>query len=72
MKALFIAFDQAHYEDVYNVLTHNNCRGFTYWQDVQGRGTKSGEPHYGSQPCLAEYELGDSFGCRRDSFGYCS
>ena len=48
MKALFIAFDQAHYEDVYNVLTHNNCRGFTYWQDVQGRGTKSGEPHYGS------------------------
>ena len=29
MKALFIAFDQAHYEDVYNVLTHNNCRGFT-------------------------------------------
>ena len=32
----------------YNVLTHNNCRGFTYWQDVQGRGTKSGEPHYGS------------------------
>ena len=24
MKALFIAFDQAHYEDVYNVLTHNN------------------------------------------------
>ena len=66
MKALFIAFDQAHYEDVYNVLTHNNCRGFTYWQDVQGRGTKSGEPHY------AEYELGDSFGCRRDSLGYCS
>ena len=48
MKALFIAFDQAHYEDVYNVLTHNNCRGFTYWQDVQVRGTKSGEPHYGS------------------------
>ena len=48
MKALFIAFDQAHYEDVYNVLTHNNCRGFTYWQDVQGRGTKSGEPHYGA------------------------
>ena len=48
MKALFIAFDQAHYEDVYNVLTQNNCRGFTYWQDVQGRGTKSGEPHYGS------------------------
>ena len=48
MKAIFIAFDQAHYEDVYSILTHDNCRGFTYWQDVQGRGSKSGEPHYGS------------------------
>ncbi len=48
MKALFIVFDQAHYDDIYSVLTHNNCRGFTYWQDVQGRGSKSGEPHYGS------------------------
>ena len=48
MKAIFIAFDQAHYDDVINVLNHNNCRGFTYWQDVQGRGTRTGEPHYGS------------------------
>ena len=48
MKAIFIAFDRAHYDDVINVLNHNNCRGFTYWQDVQGRGTRTGEPHYGS------------------------
>lgn len=48
MKAIFIAFDQAHYEDINTILTHNNCRGFTYWVDVQGRGSVKGEPHYGS------------------------
>ena len=25
------------------MLTHNNCRGFTYWQDVQGAGVASRE-----------------------------
>ena len=25
-----------------------NCRGFTYWEQVRGRGSKTGEPHYGS------------------------
>lgn len=37
------------------MLEKSNCRGFTQWEQVQGRGSKSGEPHYGSHawPSLA-------------------
>lgn len=48
MKSVFIAFDQAYYERILAVLDRQNCRGFTYFEQVQGRGSKTGEPHYGS------------------------
>lgn len=48
MKAIFIAFDQAYYEQILALLNNNNLRGFTRWEEVQGRGSVSGEPHYGS------------------------
>lgn len=48
MKAIFIAFDQAYYESIVEALNHNGCRGFTAWEQVQGRGSKTGVPHYGS------------------------
>ncbi len=48
MKAIFIAFDQAYYEDIVNMLQQSSCRGFTGWTEVQGRGTRNGEPHYAS------------------------
>ena len=48
MKSIFIAFDQAYYEQVLSVLSANHVRGFTGWNEVLGRGTKTGEPHYGS------------------------
>ena len=48
MKALFIAFDQAHFEAVIDILEKNSCRGFTSFGETTGRGTISGEPHYGS------------------------
>lgn len=55
MKAVFIAFDQAHYDKIIDILTRNNCRGFTSFGEVQGRGSHTGEPHYGSHawPSLA-------------------
>ena len=55
MKAIFIAFDQAHYERIVDMLNRNNCRGFTAWEQVQGRGSQSGDPHYGTHawPSLA-------------------
>ncbi len=48
MKSIFIAFDQAYYEQILDILRANNVRGFTGWEAVLGRGTKTGEPHYGS------------------------
>lgn len=56
MKAIFIAFDQAHHEHVIDILSRSNCRGYTGFGTVQGRGSVSGQPHYGSHawPSLGE------------------
>ena len=48
MKSVFITFDQAFFERIMVLLDRQGCRGFSYWQQVQGRGSKNGEPHYGS------------------------
>jgi len=48
MKSIFISFDQAYYEQVQTILTLNHVRGFTGWESVIGRGTKTGEPHFGT------------------------
>lgn len=48
MKAIFISYDQAHRDSVLAVLNSTMQRGFTAWEDVQGRGSSLGEPHYGS------------------------
>ena len=48
MKSIFISFDQAYYEQVQQILTLNHVRGFSGWESVIGRGTKTGDPHYGT------------------------
>ncbi|HBZ26480.1 MAG TPA: hypothetical protein DEO54_09660 [Rikenellaceae bacterium] len=48
MKAVMIIYNQAHSTVVMNILDELSVRGFTKWTDVQGRGSKKGEPHYGS------------------------
>ncbi len=48
MKAVMITFDQAHYKDIVDILTHLNLRGFTSWKEVFGRGSVDGFPHYGT------------------------
>lgn len=48
MKAIFITYDQAHHEAVIDVLTRLSCRGFTSFGEVQGRGSKTGDPHLGT------------------------
>lgn len=48
MQAIFIAFDQAHYESILDVLEKTSCRGFTSFGETQGKGSKTGVPHYGS------------------------
>lgn len=48
MKALLITFDQSYTEKIIDLLTTNNCRGFSMVEKLQGRGSQSGEPHYGN------------------------
>ena len=46
MKAIFIAFDQAYYERIIEMLHKSGCRGFTAFNDVVCRGSSTGDPHY--------------------------
>ena len=48
MKAVFIAYNQALTEAVNSILDRQNVRGFTKWADAQGRGSDTGEPHFGT------------------------
>ncbi len=48
MKAVFIVYNQALTERVADLLDRTGARGFTQWQDVMGRGSKTGEPHMGT------------------------
>lgn len=59
MQAVFIAYDQAHHAGVIEILDKCLCRGFTAFGNVQGRGSKTGVPHYGSHawPSLAQSML---------------
>ena len=48
MKAAFITYNQSHIEDVEEILHQLSLRGFTRWPEVQGQGSKDGEPHLGT------------------------
>lgn len=49
MKSVFISFNQAYFDKIVSILDRQNIRGYTSWNgSVRGRGTKKGEPHYGS------------------------
>ncbi len=48
MKAVFIAFNQANTERVEYMFDQMGIRGFTWWNNVQGRGSETGEPRMGT------------------------
>lgn len=48
MKSVLITFDQAYYHRIIELLDKQSCRGFSYFPTMQGRGSKTGDPHYGS------------------------
>ena len=48
MKAIFISYNQAFNEEIVEVLEANGQRGYTAWQDIQGRGSETGIPHLGN------------------------
>jgi nitrogen regulatory protein PII len=48
MKTVFIAYDQAHQENVIDALNETNVRGYTIFEQAGGRGSKGGDPHLGT------------------------
>jgi len=48
MKAVFIIFNQTHTERVEYMLDRLEIRGYTWWAEVQGRGSETGEPRMGT------------------------
>ena len=48
MKAIFIVFNQADTDRVEYMLDMLGINGFTFFENVQGRGTNGGEPRRGT------------------------
>lgn len=48
MKAIMIIYNQAHTERVEYMLDKLGIKGYTLWENVQGRGTNTGVPHLGT------------------------
>jgi nitrogen regulatory protein PII len=48
MKAVFIIFNQANTERVEYMFDRLGIRGYSWWENVQGRGSETGEPRKGT------------------------
>jgi nitrogen regulatory protein PII len=48
MKAIMITYNQAHSEKIEYMLDKLGIRGYSLWNDIQGRGTATGVPHLGT------------------------
>ena len=48
MKSVFIIFNQSNTERVEYLLDYLKISGFTFFEEVQGRGTNGGDPHRGT------------------------
>lgn len=48
MKSVLIVFNQSMYDDILDIMDRMMIRGFTYLDQVKGRGSRSGEPRYGT------------------------
>jgi nitrogen regulatory protein PII len=48
MKAVMIIYNQAHTEKVEYLLEKLGIKGYSLWENVQGRGSETGVPHFGT------------------------
>lgn len=48
MKAVMIVFNQANTERVEYMFDKLGIRGYTWWKDVMGQGSETGEPRMGT------------------------
>ena len=42
MKALFIAYNQSYNEEICDILAQFGQRGYTKWEDIEGKGSFNG------------------------------
>ena len=70
MKAIFLACNQALYDEILHTMEQCGVRGYTGWEEVTGCGMTTGEPHLGSHAwptmnssllAIAEDEAADRF-----------
>ncbi|HEX2967790.1 MAG TPA: P-II family nitrogen regulator [Bacteroidales bacterium] len=48
MKAIMIVYNQAHTEKIEYMFEKLGVKGFSLWENVQGRGSSTGVPHLGT------------------------
>ena len=48
MKAIMIIYNQAHSEKVEYMFDKLGIKGYSLWENVKGRGTNTGVPHFGT------------------------
>jgi len=48
MKAIMIIYNQAHTERVEYLMDRLGIKGYSLWENVQGRGSDTGVPHLGT------------------------
>jgi nitrogen regulatory protein PII len=48
MKAIMIIYNQAHTEKIEYMLDKLGIKGYSLWENVQGRGSDTGVPHLGT------------------------
>jgi nitrogen regulatory protein PII len=48
MKAIMIIYNQAHTEKVEYLMDKLSIKGYSLWENVQGRGSHTGVPHLGT------------------------
>ena len=48
MKAIMIIYNQAHTERLEYLMDKLGIKGYSLWENVQGRGSNTGVPHLGT------------------------
>ena len=48
MKAMFIAYNQAYNQEIVELHADHGQRGFTRWENVEGKGGFNGFPRFGN------------------------
>ncbi|TFG41399.1 MAG: hypothetical protein E4H43_04440 [Bacteroidia bacterium] len=48
MKAIMMIYNQAHTERVEYLMDKLGIKGYSLWENVQGRGSNTGVPHLGT------------------------